>query len=92
MRKSPVYHAAFAAGWIIGYQEGQREACRRILLALGERCFGRASARVRKLIASMTELGHLEALCLKVRHAKDWQDLLAEAPPNAPRPNFAKES
>ncbi len=80
MKESVTYQAIVeegkVEGKVEGKAEGKAEEARKVLLLLGREQFGEPSAKVVALLDAVTDLGQLEALLLRLRHVKSWEELL----------------
>jgi hypothetical protein len=65
-----------AEGRAEGQVEGQAAEARRILLMLGRDQFGDPPADVSAALSGIADVGRLEALTLRLKHAASWQELL----------------
>jgi hypothetical protein len=78
MKESSTYRAIL--------EEGKAEEAHKLLLLQGRDRFGEPPAKVVALLDAITELNQLEALMLRVQHAKTWEELLgANGTPRPPR-------
>jgi hypothetical protein len=76
MKESVTYQAILEEGKAEGEAKGKAEEARRMLLLLGREQFGEPSANIAAQLDAVTDLGRLEALLLRLLHAKTWEELL----------------
>jgi predicted transposase YdaD len=76
MKESVTYQAILDEGEAIGVAKGKAEDARKLLLLQGRERFGEPSAKIVALLDAVTDLGRLEALLLRLLHAKTWEELL----------------
>ena len=58
-------------------EEGRLEEIRNILLRQGRERFGEPSAEIIGLLFAETDMGRLEALAIRLLHAKTWERLFS---------------
>jgi hypothetical protein len=72
MKESTTYQAILEEG----EAKGKAEEARKMLLLLGHDRFGEPSATIVAQIDTVTDLGRLEALMIRLLHVKTWEELL----------------
>ena len=77
MRESVTYQAILEEGREKGWEQGQEEAARRILLLQATRRFGPPDDATRGRLGSVVGNARLEALAERVLTAASWDDLLS---------------
>jgi hypothetical protein len=76
MKESTTYQAILGEGEAIGVAKGKAEEARKMLLLQGRDRFGEPSAKIVAQLDAVTDLGRLEALLIRLLHAKTWEELL----------------
>ena len=76
MKESVTYQAILQEGRAEGRAEGEADEARKLLLLQGRDQFGEPSAKIVARLDTVTDLGRLEALVLRLRHVKTWEELL----------------
>jgi hypothetical protein len=80
MKESVTYQAILEEGEAIGVAKGEAKGkaaeARKMLLLMGRDRFGEPSAKIAALLDAVTDLVRLEALMIRVLHAKTWEELL----------------
>ena len=76
MKESVTYQAILEEGKAEGVAKGKAEEARKMLLLQGRDQFGEPSAKILALLDTMTDLGRLEALMIRLLHVKTWEELL----------------
>jgi predicted transposase YdaD len=76
MKESVTYQAILEEGMAEGKAKGEAAEARKVLLLQGREQFGDPSAKIVALLDAVTDLGRLEALLLRLLHAKTWEELL----------------
>jgi hypothetical protein len=76
MKESTTYQAILEEGKAEGEAKGKAEEARKMLLLMGRERFGEPSAQITALLDAAIDLSQLEALMIRLLHAKTWEELL----------------